>query len=249
VNTGLKSTTSDATIQSIYSTRAKEFTLPLRKLTSVLLLFAFPLALVATDKPEASSALVHAHGKVELNGAESPSTIALFTGDWVQTRPDSVANIVAEGSSVLVMPNAAVKYQGSMVELGHGDVVISTSRGLATQADGVTVRPAAQKESKYEIAENDSVVVIAARKGDLTVTEGDQTSTVQEGEQSTHSRRRKGGAIPAASGAPISGKTSAIIAGAAGAAAVGAVLATTGGKHCPEPLSPSKPGSGPKQCP
>jgi hypothetical protein len=86
--------------------------LPLRKLTSVLLLFVFPAALFAADKPETSSALVHAHGKVELNGAESPSTIALFAGDWVQTQPDSVANIVAEGSSVLVMPNAAVKYQG-----------------------------------------------------------------------------------------------------------------------------------------
>ena len=57
--------------------------------------------------------------------------------------------------------------------------------------------------------------MIAARKGDLTVTEGDQTSTVQEGEQSTHSRRKRGGAVPAASGAPISGKTVGIIAGAA----------------------------------
>jgi len=222
--------------------------LPLRKLTSVLLLFVFPAALFAADKQETSSALVHAHGKVELNGAESPSTIALFAGDWVQTQPDSVANIVAEGSSVLVMPNAAVKYQGTVVELGHGDVVISTTRGLATRADDVTIRPAAQKESKYEIAENDSTVVIAARKGDLTVTEGDQTSTVQEGEQSTHSRRKRGGAVPAASGAPISGKTAGIIAGAAGAAAVGAVLATTGDKNCPPPLSPDKPGNGPKQC-
>jgi hypothetical protein len=224
--------------------------LPLRKLTSVLLLFVFPAALLAADKPETSSALVHAHGKVELNGAESPSTIALFAGDWVQTQPDSVANIVAEGSSVLVMPNAAVKYQGTVVELGHGDVVISTTRGLATRADDVTIRPAAQKESKYEIAENDSTLVIAARKGDLTVTEGDQTSTVQEGEQSTHSRRKRGGAVPAASGAPISGKTVGIIAGAAGAAAVGAVLATTGDKHCPPQLSPDTPGNGngPKQC-
>ncbi len=215
----------------------------LRKLTSVLLLLVLPAALLATDKPETATALVHAHGKVELNGAASPATMALFAGDWVQTQADSVANIVAEGSSVLVMPGAAVKYQGNLVQLGHGDVVVSTTRGLATQADSVTIKPATQKESKYEIAENDSVVVIAARKGDLTVTEGDQTSTVQEGEQSTRSRRRKGaGAVPAASGAPLSGKTAAIIAGAAGAAAVGAVLATTG-NNCPASVSPVTPGA------
>jgi len=226
-----------------------ECQLPLRKVTSLLLLVVFPLALIAADAPESAKALVRAHGKVQLNGAESPSTMALFSGDWVQTQTDSVANIIAEGSSVLVMPNAAVKFQGNLVELGHGDVVVSTSRGLAAKADELTVRPTAQKDAKYEIAENDSTVVIAARKGDLTVTEGDQTSTVQEGEQSTRSRRKRGGAVPAASGAPISGKTAGIIAGAAGAAAVGAVLATTGNKHCPPQLSPSKPGNGPQQCP
>jgi len=79
--------------------------------------------------------------------------------------------------------------------------------------------------------------VIAARKGDLTVTDDQGTSTVQEGEQTTKNRKRKAGAAPASTGAPISGKTVAILAGVGGGAALAAVLATTSGssKKCVSP--------------
>jgi hypothetical protein len=214
----------------------------LRALVSWCLLFCFPLAMAASDKAELAGAIMHSHSKVQINGASTPTTMALFLGDAVQTEADSVANIIAEGSSVLVMPNSSVKFEGKALNLDHGDVVVSTSKSLALKADEVTIAPAMGKQAKFEVAENQDTVVIAARKGDLTVTDDQGTSTVQEGEQTTKNRRKKaGGAVPAASGAPISGKTAAILAGAAGAAAAGTVLATTGKKKC---ISPS----GDKKC-
>jgi hypothetical protein len=209
----------------------------LRALVSWTLLFCFPLVMAASDKAELAGAIMRSHGKVQINGASTPTTMALFSGDAVQTEADSVANITAEGSSVLVMPNSSVKYEGKAVSLHHGDVVVSTSKSLALKADQVTVAPAADKQAKFEVAENEDTVVIAARQGDLTVTDDEGTSTVTEGQQTTKTRRRReAGAAPAASGAPISGKTAAILAGAAGAAAIGAVLATTGSpKKCVSP--------------
>jgi hypothetical protein len=196
--------------------------------------------MAASDKAETASAIMYAHGKVQLNGSSTPTTMALFAGDAVKTEADSVANITAEGSSVLVMPNSSVRFECKALNLDNGDVVISTSKSLALKADVVTIAPAANKQAKFEVAENEDTVVIAARKGDLTVTDDQGTSTVTEGQQTTKTRRRKreAGAAPAASGAPISSKTAAILAGAAGAAAVGGVLATTGSpKKC---ISPGK---------
>jgi hypothetical protein len=207
----------------------------LRPLLSLCLAVLFPLATFASDKPEQAAGMLYAHGKVQLNGTGSPNTIALFTGDWVQTQADSVANITATGSSVLVMPNGFVKFDPKALDLSHGDVVVSTMKGLAVKADAFTIAPAAEKQSKFEVAENEDTVVVAAREGDVTVSDGQDTTTVPQGQQTTRSRKKAGGAIPAASGAPMSGKTAAILAGAVGAAAVGAVIVTTGNKKCVSP--------------
>jgi hypothetical protein len=116
---------------------------------------------------------------------------------------------------------------------------IATSAGMTALADGLTVTPTAQKLSKFEVAEDEDSVVIAARQGDVTVSDGQQTSTVPEGQQTTRKKKRAG-AAPAASGShAISGKTIAIVAGAAGAiAATGIVIANSGGgKKCISPAT------------
>jgi hypothetical protein len=208
----------------------------LRALVSWSLLFCFPLSMAATDKSQAAGAIMYAHGQVQINGSPTPSSIALFSGDAVLTKADSVANITSEGSSVLVMPNSAVKFEGKALDLDHGDVVVSTSKRLALKADQLTVLPVTDQQAKFEVAENDDTVVIAARKGDLTVSDDQGTSTVPEGQQTTKPRRRKGGGAPAGSGGIMSGKTVAILGGVAGAGTLAAVLATSSSsKKCISP--------------
>jgi hypothetical protein len=207
----------------------------LRRLVSWSLLFCFPVAMAATDNAETARAMMYTHGKVEINGASTLPSMALFAGDAVATQADSVANITAEGSSVLVMPNSSVKFEGKSLDLDHGDVVIATSKRLALKADQVTVAPATDKQSKFEVAENEDTVTIAARTGDLTVTDDQGTSTVPEGQQTTKHRKKSGAAAPS-SGGIMSGKTAAILAGAGGAATLAAVLATgSGSKKCMSP--------------
>jgi hypothetical protein len=52
---------------------------------------------------------------------------AIFSGDLVQTTKDSVANINATGSTVLVLNDSLVQYEGSKVKLEHGGISVSTS--------------------------------------------------------------------------------------------------------------------------
>ena len=86
--------------------------------------------------------MLYSHGTALLNGSAITRSSAIFSGDLVQTSADSVANINATGSTVLVLNDSLVQYEGRAVKLEHGGVTISTSKLLATRAGGVTVSPA-----------------------------------------------------------------------------------------------------------
>jgi hypothetical protein len=164
---------------------------------------------------ETASAMLYTNGAAWLNGSEVPKSAAVFSGDMLQTRPDSTASIQSNGSSVMVLADSLVKFEGLAVELEHGAVRVTTSRGLATRAGDVTVKPAANTWTEFQVTDVDGRVQIAASKGDLTVQDDKGTTTVTQGQETTRDdtadqekkkkRRRKGsGAAPAAGGGIMS---------------------------------------------
>ncbi len=214
------------------------------QLLSIIFLFALVSTTLAAG-PSTPAAVLHAKGKVQVNGAESRKTTTLFSGDLIQTDANSVANIIAGGSSVLVMPNGSVKFLGNAVEVDQGDIAIATSTGMAAEVDGLTITPAGKTQSRFEVADTEDSVLIAARQGNVAVSDGQQTSTTAEGQETTHKKKKKeGGAVPAASGTHgLPGKTIWLTAGALGATAAGLAIveSDSGSKKCVSP-------SGGKQC-
>jgi hypothetical protein len=178
-------------------------------------------------------AVLQASGKVQVNGNASRQITTLFAGDVIRTDENSAANIIAGGSSVLVMPGASARFLGNGMELTEGGMAIATSEAMTATVEDLIITPSGQKLSKYEIAEDEDTVVIAARQGNVAVSDGQQTSTVSEGQQTTRKRKRKkGGATPAGSGHGISGTTLGIIGGAAGATVAGILIAEKGKQQC-----------------
>jgi hypothetical protein len=90
------------------------------------------------------------------------------------------------------MPGASVKFLGNGMELTEGGMAIATSEAMTATVEDLIITPAGQKLSKYEIAEDEDTVVIAARQGNVAVSEGQQTSTVPEGQETTRKRKRRG---------------------------------------------------------
>src|SRR5437762_11620581 len=88
-----------------------------RQVISIILTLSFSCAALGGDGPAASGAVLRASGNVQVNGVGSREITTLFPGDSIQTTEDSAANIIAGGSSVLVMPNSLVKFVGHGVEL------------------------------------------------------------------------------------------------------------------------------------
>ena len=179
---------------------------PFLKTLSCLMVVILPVSLFAADQ---ASAMVYTHGPALLNGNNIPRTSAIFSGDLVQTNKDSVANINATGSTVLVLNDSLVQYEGDAVSLEHGGVTISTSKSMATRVGDVTVSPVSGAWTEFEVRDVDGKVRIMARKGDLTVSDDRGTTTLAQGqettrdEQSEQKRKKKQGtgSAPAAGGA------------------------------------------------
>ncbi len=187
-----------------------------RQLLSVISVLSFACATLGADGFGAPGAVLQASGKVQVNGVGSRKTTTLFSGDSVQTDAHSVANISASGSSVFVNPNASVKFLGNEVEVDEGGVTITTSVGMTAKADALTIAPTpgGQKQAKFEVGENEDSVVVAALQGNVAVSDGQETSTTQEGQETTHKKKRKGGGAAPAATRWISVKNVAIVTGA-----------------------------------
>ena len=200
----------------------------LRNIFCWLLLAVMPAALLGANS---GAAMLFAQGAAWLNGVSVPRTSAVFPGDLVQTKGDAVVHINATGSSVMILPDSLVKYEGNTVSLEHGTVKVATIQGMSIRAGEVAVQPAnANGATDFDVSDVDGTVHIAARKGDVSVSNGTETTTLAQGEQTTRDdrndsqkqkkTRRAGGAVPAASG-PLLDSPYAI---GAGAGAVGGLM-------------------------
>jgi hypothetical protein len=152
------------------------------KILSCMMVAVFPAALFAADQP---AAMLYSHGTALLNGDTLARSSAIFSGDLIQTTAGSAANINASGSIVLVLNDSLVKYEGNAVELEHGGVTVSTSKLLSTRAGDVTVSPAASVWTEFQVRDVDGTVQIAARKGDLTISDDTGTTTLAQGQETT----------------------------------------------------------------
>jgi hypothetical protein len=152
------------------------------KILSCMIVVILSAALFAADQP---AAMLYSHGTALLNGNSIARSSALFSGDLVQTNADSVANINATGSSILVLNDSLVQYEGSGLKLEHGGVSISTSKLLPTRVGNVTVSPVSGVWTEFEVRDVDGRVQIAARTGDLSVSDDAGTTTLAQGQETT----------------------------------------------------------------
>jgi hypothetical protein len=218
-----------------------------RRMVSCVLLLIVPASLFAADT---TAAMLYADGAAWVNGSHVPKSSAIFAGDLVQTRSDSAANIHAPGSSITVFGDSLVQFEGSSLKVEHGGVSVSTSKGIFTTAGDVRVSPVSNAWTEFNVTDTDGIVRIAARKGDLTITDDSGTVTLAQGQETTRDeqsdqgdkdkkkkdKKRAAGAAPAAGGGVLDSKT-AIIAGSAAIAGVTAWVLL----RSDNPVSPAAP--------
>jgi hypothetical protein len=132
----------------------------------------------AVDRP---LGVLHASGATMVNGSASASTTAVFNGDAVQTI-SGVVTISSPGSTVLVPSSSELKLLENSVKLGSGTVSINTTKGMAAQADALTIAPRLGGTAKFDVKRSGDLVTIHATSGVLSVNTASSAFSVPEGQ-------------------------------------------------------------------
>lgn len=190
-----------------------------------------PLSLLAADT---GGAVVHSNGGVSVNGTEVADSTAIFPGDVLETKRGFVANLDADGSSVLIQPESIVKFQANSVGLEHGSVSVGTSTGMSVHVNCIKVEPISHDRTQFDVADVSGTVQVAARKNDVNITQStavrkatpdsnsSASAVVHEGQQASRAEAAACGAAPRPGG-PLNGLNTKWL--EIGAAAGGGVLA------------------------
>lgn len=219
----------------------------IRGMVSSLLLAVFPGSMMAADL---NAAMLHTSGAAWVNGGHLPrSSAAIFAGDLLQTRSDSVASITQPGSSITVLSDSLVQFEGSAVRLDHGGLTVATSKGVAAHAGDATITPTSNDWTEFNVVDVDGTLRIVARKGKLTITDSRGVTTLAQGQETSREdstdesdsygkkkkRKHRDGAIVAATGGILNHP---IVVGV-GAGAVAGLTAWVLLGNNDDPVSPS----------
>jgi hypothetical protein len=219
----------------------------IRKFVICALLMPIPRLLFGVDS---DAAMIHVNGAAAVNSARIPRDVsAILPGDVLQTGRNSAAQISKPGSSIAVQANSLVEYQGAAVDVQYGGITVSTSKGMTATAGDVRVSPVSNAWAEFDVVDTNGVVKIAARKGNLSIDDGNTVVTLLQGQETTRDendptakkgskrmKKRRQGASPAATGGTLNSRP-------AVALGIGVDLSITTWvlrKH-DEPASPSKP--------
>lgn len=206
------------------------------------------ILLVLSMVPVASSsddtgAMIYVKGSVWLNGSGIPGDSAVLPGDMVQTNGSAFANIKGAGMNLMVASDTLLRFDSGRLDLKHGAIAVSTGSAFTVHATIVTIVPASNEWTRFEVRETEDEVRILAGEGRLNVTDSHGTVTVEPGEQTIYAieRKKKGVTEPGNRGTLDSPWAK------IGGSAAGGVVLIWLLHHGNNPVSPSTPNNQPTE--
>jgi len=153
-----------------------------RNSLSCLMVVLLPLSLLAAEP----GAMVYVSGSTSVNGTLVPHSSAVLPGDVVRTTSASQANLTTAGVSVTIFQNSAVRFEGNALSLEDGSANIGTAKkSMGTRAGIITVTPASDGWTEFEMSHRNGAVQIVAKKGDVNVSSGSGTVLLAQGQSET----------------------------------------------------------------
>ncbi len=214
----------------------------MRALICWIVIFLMPSAALAADGP---AGVLSGTGTVYLDGAQLANSMPVLTGDVIETKEVGVGHLDMSGSTVIIQPNAIVRFQATGLSLDRGSVSMATGKSLSVSARDFQITPVSSVWTQFEVTRSDGVIRIAARKNSVTIKCGMGAPTlIREGHQITRAdaqdcglaQKSEAGAPTAVHGAILTSPW----AEGAGIAAAGTLLFLTL-RHGDNPVSNDQP--------
>ncbi len=147
---------------------------PLFRVLCWMMIVVFPTSTMLADS---GGAILQANGAVKINESAVNRSATVFNGDRVVTGKDSSAAITGKGTTILVAPGSLLIY-GDQVTLSAGGAHFNGA--FTVRAGAMTISPAAAK-TRFEVRHEGGQVRINALEGNLSVSDGKQTTLLESG--------------------------------------------------------------------
>jgi hypothetical protein len=206
----------------------------------------FPSSLVAQD---ATRGMLHSDGGTWLNGSQAPATAAVFPDSLVQTQAGHTSRIDMAGSTILILPETEMQFQGDSLVLVHGGLQLATTTKMRALVGCISITPTSSERTEFDVTDVNGKVQILVSKNEVKVhSHGTDFSrskqaadtVVHEGGQVTRDERCGEPSRPEQSTGAAGPFLNSWWAIGAGIAVVG-VLTCLGLCHGDDPISPYKP--------
>lgn len=138
-----------------------------RGFVSLIVLAFLPASLFADGS--AAAVLRSTSGTVFVNQSAAPSSIAVFRGDLIETRPNSSAWMEYRGSSVQVDPETIIRLEDGEIVLDHGSVTVTSYQQVRVRAGCILATPVESDKTTYFVKDIDGRVTVFAREKDVNL--------------------------------------------------------------------------------
>ena len=210
-----------------------------------------PANLQAVVSPNTASqtGVLYGNGSVYLDGAQLSNSMPVMTGDVVETKDVSTAQIEMGGSTASVQSNGIVRFRPGGVALDRGTIAMATGKSLSVFARDFEITPVSTDWTQFEVVRSGGLIHISAIKNDVQIKCGTEHKTIiREGHELIRpdaqncgmADKADSGAPPPESG-PLLSSPLAVGAGLAVAGGVAGWILSHFGDDAVSPDSPDKP--------
>ena len=149
-----------------------------RKLVALVLCLITPGAVFAGNT---GAAMGNFNGDVSVNGRAVPPTTAVFPGDKVVTGRNAAARISRPGFALSLGSDSSAELLGEGARMLNGSVYVTLKRGAVVEYADLHIS-AASEIATVEIVSRKGSERIAARSGNLNVSDPASSMTVPQGQ-------------------------------------------------------------------
>jgi len=123
---------------------------------------------VTTPPAALPFAKLYVTGKVLVNGQQSTASYIL-AGDWVDTPDGAEATLVGDNFELVLRPGSRLSVDQSGVQLSRGDVLVTTTSGIAVKTSSVSITPKTSPNARFEVFNQTDGVRVMTYQGSVLV--------------------------------------------------------------------------------
>ncbi len=119
----------------------------------------------------APEGVLHTVGRgTTVNGNPALDGMHVFGGQLLHTDPGRVSDLLTRGSSLRLLGDTSLQFNGNSADLLQGGLALSTSTQFPTSSGCARITPLAATPSRYLVQVYQKVVYVTAEQNDVNVT-------------------------------------------------------------------------------